>query len=164
MPVTNVGTSALAAAEVFAGLTGDELEALRGIALLRQYSQGERVFSLGDEIRTLLVVTAGTVALTLPLQIKGQISEITLEEKGVGSVIAWSSLVPPYKVTLCAKAVTNVELNGFDRETLGRLFVEQPRIQLVITSNLNRVIASRLMLLEALVARDLQRWVAERFS
>ncbi|MBZ0272393.1 cyclic nucleotide-binding domain-containing protein [bacterium] len=150
--------------ELFAGISDDDLEVVRKIALVRQYTAGERVFSLGDDARTLLVVTAGTIALTIPIMLKDALDDIALEEKGPGSVIAWSALVPPHKFTLGATSKTAAELHCFDREAIERLFAERPHLHPVIIGNLNRVIASRVTLLEALVARNLQRWVAERYQ
>ena len=112
----------------------------------------------------IVVLGAGTVGLTIPVPIKGSIDDVVLEEKHAGAVIAWSALVPPHRFTLGATAQTNVELHCFDRGTLADLFESHPRIHLIVIENLNRVIASRVALLEALVARDVQRWVAEKYA
>jgi CRP/FNR family cyclic AMP-dependent transcriptional regulator len=164
MPTTNSGRKPISEAEIFTGLDAPEMTAFAAAALLRQYVAGERIFSLGDEARTLLVIGLGIVGLTIPVPIKGYVDDVILEEKLPGSVIAWSALVPPHRFTLGAKAKTDVELHCFDRDTLAALFEKYPRIHLVVTGNLNRVIASRVTLLEALVARDVQRWVAEKYA
>lgn len=164
MAATNPGIKLFCDAEIFAGLETQEIAALAEMALLRQYVAGERIFSLGDEARTLLVVASGTVALTIPIPIKGHVDDVVLEEKGAGAVIAWSTLVSPYRFTLSATARTDVELHCFERDALADLFQRYPRLRLVVMENLNRVIASRVMLLEALVARDVQRWVTEKYA
>ncbi|MCZ7583144.1 MAG: cyclic nucleotide-binding domain-containing protein [Deltaproteobacteria bacterium] len=151
-------------AAIFTGFTDGELALLHGISEFKVYDEGDIIFSLGEEVRRLIVVAYGTVALTLPIQIKGTSNNVTIEEKGAGAVLAWSALVPPHKFTLGARALTAVGLYEFDRDALARLFGEQPRLHLMIANNLNRVIASRVTLLEALVARDLQRWVSEKYA
>lgn len=156
--------TSVAAAQIFAGLEPEEVEILEDVALLRQYLAGESIFRIGDSARTLLVVAAGTVGLTIPVPIKDRVDDVTLEEKEPGSVIAWSALVPPHRFTLSAVAKTDVELHCFDRVALEEIFTNRLRIQSIVVSNLNRVIASRVALLEALVARDVRRFVSEKYA
>lgn len=158
------GRIQLADVEVFARLDADEIEKCRSIALLRQHVAGETIFRLGDEARTLLVVGSGTVGLTIPVPIGNSSDDVILEEKHSGSVIAWSALVPPHRFTLGAVAKTDCELYCFERTALADLFETSPRLHLVVIENLNRVIASRVALLEALVARDVKRWVEEKYQ
>ncbi len=148
--------------ELFDGLSADELTELGKIAQPLALKAGQPIFNLGEEARRILLVDSGTVALTLPLAIRGTTQEITVDEKQAGAVVGWSAMVPPYKFTLSGKAAADVQLVALGRKDLTDLFQSFPAIQTKILANLNRVIASRVALLEAVLARNLQRWAADQ--
>lgn len=150
--------------ELFRGLDGAALAKLEAIAARQRFGAGTRMFNLGEEATRMLLIAAGTVHLTLPLTVRKSAHEVTIDEKGPGSVLAWSALVPPQKLTLGAVAATDVTVVGFERRALEDVFRNDRRIQLVVSTNLNQVIAGRVAVLEAQLIRELQRWVADRFA
>lgn len=154
-----VPIDALRDSELFAGLKDDELALVGSVARSARVPAGTRVFGLGEAAQSVLLVQSGTVALTLPVVLRGETRDVTLEEKSDGAVLAWSALVPPYKLTLGATARTETVLVQLERTALERLFAERPALQARISMNLNTVIAGRFAILEALVIRDLQRRV-----
>jgi CRP-like cAMP-binding protein len=156
-------TSVIAQSEVFAGLEPAEIAEIEQIAQRQPFKAGSRIFNLGEEATRMLLVESGTVRLALPLVVRGSAQEVTIDEKSNGAVIAWSALVPPHKLTLSGLAATDVLLLAVDRRELDEIFRASRRVQAVVLANLNRVIASRVGMLEALLIRELQRWVAERF-
>lgn len=147
---------------LFAGLEEADRVMLAAIARAHAVAAGQQIFTLGSDATTILLVERGTVALTLPLRIRGAVTDVTLEEMGAGAAIGWSALVPPYRYTLGARALTDARLIGLERETLEELFGRLPRVQRVLMTNLSRVVASRVTLLEAVLLRNVQRWVAEK--
>ena len=152
----------LSGSSLFSGLDEEQLGALQQIATRQTAPAGSTIFMLGEEATSLYLLAEGLVALTLPLAIRGQAADITLEEKGRGQVIAWSALVAPHKLTLSARARETTTLIALGREDLQSLFLQQPRLHAATMDRLCQVIGSRVALLEALVIRDLQRAVAER--
>ena len=154
----------LSASGLLSRLNKDDIAQVEAIARLRREPAGAEIFSLGETARALYLVEEGTVALRLPLTIRGVPTEVTLEEKQRGAVIAWSALVPPHRLTLSAQAVTDVVLIALDVEKLEEVFLRNSRIHLVLMNNLCRVIGSRVSLLEARLLRDLQRWVIEKYD
>ena len=152
----------LTRAALFAGLDEGILAELAEQAKPVSLQAGQRIFNLGEEARTVLLIVSGTVALKLPLVLRGESKDVTIDEKGEGAALAWSALVPPNKFTLSATAQTDVELLGIEREALGALFEREPRAHAQVMSNLSQVIGSRVAMLEALLIRDLQRWVTEK--
>jgi len=150
--------------ELFAGLS--EEQALRAGALGRERraAAGEILFRLGDRADAFYVVRQGTVELTFPLQVMGKTKEARFQSLGPGRTLAWSALVPPHKLTMSARAATDVELLAFDRERLLELFAVEPAIGLQIMSNLARVVAARFHELLALWVREIQRNVSQNFG
>lgn len=158
------GLAALAASELFSGLFAEELEQLQSIQRRAALEPGMTVFRFGEPAVSIFVVEAGRLALTIPLTIRGTSRNVTVQEKGPGSVVGWSAVIPPHLLTLGAHAVEASTVLSFDRGELEALFDRQPRLKLVVISNLAQVIAGRLCLLEGILLRDLQRWLSETCS
>lgn len=154
----------LSASGLLYGLDEDDLTLFDEAAEVVRFDEGAQIFRLGDQADTLYLLSQGTLALRLPLTIRGVATEVTLEEKQPGAVVAWSSLVPPHRYTLSAQAVTAVTMVALTRDRLEALFARSSEIQLALMTNLCRVIASRVSLLEARLLRDLQRRVVEQYD
>ena len=154
----------LATSGLLFGLGEEDLALVDGAAEVVHFDEGAQIFKLGDQADTLYLLSNGILALRLPLTIRGVATEVTLEEKQAGAVIAWSSLVPPHRYTLSAQAVTAVTMVALTRARIEELFAKSSQIQLALMTNLCRVIASRVSLLEARLLRDLQRWVVETYD
>lgn len=138
------------------------LPRIQPLASLRRYPAGTTILVMGEEVTSIFLVAQGTIALTLPIAIRGKSADVTIEEKEPGAVLAWSALVPPHKLTLSARAASDATLIGLPREGLQGLFADDRELKAQLMGNLCGVIGSRVSLLEALLMRDLQRWVAER--
>ena len=149
---------------LFSGLDNAHRDLVCKVAEARTLLAGAPIFLLGQEASEVLVIADGGVALQLPVAIRGKGADITIEEKGPGDVIAWSALVAPHKLTLSARTLARSTLVALRRDDLHALFHEHPVIHQKTIENLCHVIGSRVALLEALLMRDLQRWVVERFG
>ncbi|MBI4585384.1 MAG: Crp/Fnr family transcriptional regulator [Planctomycetes bacterium] len=147
-------------AELFDGLCDDEVSRLAAIARPRSLRAGEYLFLLGDNADKLYVVLKGSMDLCFPLSFGGVIKDITLESLPSGRTLGWSSFVKPYRFTLSARAAEATELIGFPRTELVRLFDAFPRIGYLFSHKLSEIIGRRLLNLQALWARELQRAVA----
>lgn len=145
----------------FRDLEPEERATLIQAAEVVELDTGERLFSLGDTMERIYLIEFGEVALTLSTKIRDEDKEITLETKGVGSLIGWSALVKPHQSTLGAKATAPTRLVTLEREKLHKVFEEHPRIQQVTMVNIAEIIASRLRMFEALLIHDLQQWATE---
>lgn len=149
---------------LFSGLENAHRELVGKVAKPRTVVAGAPIFLLGEEATEVLIIAEGRVALQLPVAIRGKGADITIEEKGQGDVIAWSALVAPHKLTLSARALEPTKLVALRRDDLRAVFREHAEIHQRTIDNLCHVIGSRVSLLEALLMRDLQRWVVERFG
>jgi CRP/FNR family transcriptional regulator, nitrogen oxide reductase regulator len=157
-------TRALYDSPLFQGVDRDHLALLQKITTTLTVPAGAPIFLLGEDAASLYVIASGRVALQLPVVIRGKGADVTIEEKHAGDVIAWSALVSPHKLTLTARAIEETSLVALRRDDLRALFEEHAAIHQRIADNLCHVISSRVSLLEALLMRDLQRWVAERYG
>ncbi len=153
---------ALSRNELASDLEPAEIERLASVAELVTVSRGERLFELGEPARALLLVARGSVALTLPLLVQGDAREVTIDEKGAGSIIAWSALVPPYKFTLSGKATSDTLLMKLEQNALNTFLEAHPETHRKVLSSLNRVIAGRLAVMEGLLVHRLQQWINDR--
>ena len=164
MSVENPNVSKWEHSVLATGMGAEELAAVEGIVVRERYKAGTTVFQLGDDAHEIMVIEAGSVALTLPLLLRQNTRELTIEQKHPGAVIGWSALVSPYKYVMSVRTVSDVVLARMNREALEGLFKQNQRLHLNILRNLNGVIANRVILFEALLIRELQRWAVDQLS
>jgi CRP-like cAMP-binding protein len=150
-------------AELFAGLSDDEIRLVAELAREKNVPAGETLFRLGDPARVLYVVRHGRVELTFPLMVMGEARETRFQSLEPGKVLAWSALVAPHRLTLNARATTDVALLAFERHELLGLFEARPAIGRSVMTNLAGVIATRLHEVLALWVREVQRNVAHTY-
>jgi len=130
------------------------------IAVPRELSAGEQIFTLGGEATHVYIVVDGTVELCLPLSIQGTMRDIVVETQGRGATIGWSAFVKPYRFRLSARAAGTTSLAAFDRLTLLDLIDSHPAIGRSLLGRIAETISMRLLTVQALWARELQRSVA----
>jgi len=150
-------------AELFVGLSEEQRRSLAALARERAARAGETLFRLGEQAETFIIIRRGRVDLTFPLLVMGETRETRFQSLEAGRTLAWSALVPPYRLTMGARATTDVEMLAFDRRPIEQLFREQPAIGHVVMSNLAGVVAARLHELLALWVREVQRNVSQTY-
>lgn len=150
---------ALKRAEIFETLEETQTARLLAVARQHRFERGECLFLLGDHADRLYVVLSGRIELSFPLMFGGAVREVAVETKTPVSVLGWSALVRPYRFTLSARAVEPSELAAFPRNELQMLFETEPKIGYAFTRHVSEVIGRRLLQVQALWARELQRSV-----
>jgi len=153
----------LSDAELFAGLSDQDCGILSALARRRTAPAGETLFRFGDAAEEIYVIRRGRVELTFPLAVMGETKETRFQSIEPGRTLAWSALVPPYRLTMSARGSTEVELLCFDRAKVLQLFEQKPSIGHTVMTNLSRVIATRLHEIVALWVREIQRHVAQTY-
>jgi len=156
-------SDSLGDAELFAGLSDEHRRSLAALARERRAEAGEILFRLGERAEAFLVIRRGRVDLTFPLLVMGETRETRFQSLEAGRTLAWSALVAPYRLTMGARATTEVEMLAFERGPIERLFQEQPLMGHVVMSNLAGVVAARLHELLALWVREVQRNVSQTY-
>jgi toluene monooxygenase system ferredoxin subunit len=148
--------------ELFLGLTEAQRRAVAQLAVERRAPAGEVLFRLGEPAEALFVLQRGRVDLTFPLQVLGESREVRFQSLEAGRTLAWSALVPPHRLTMTARATTEVSLLVLEGERLRALLAEQPAIGHQVMSNLAGVVGARFHELLALWGREIQRGLSAR--
>ena len=130
------------------------------IANRRHVCTGEYLFLLGAAAEQLYVVLDGGLDLCFPLSIGGEMKDVPVETAGVGNVLGWSCLVKPYRFTLSARATQGSEVAAFARRDLLELFESEPRLGYAVMRRVAELVGLRLLQLQAMWARELQRSMA----
>ncbi len=151
-------------AAIFGELQDAEAARLLAVARPQRCHKGECLFLLGDHADRLYVVLTGGVELTFPLSFGGVVRDVPVESKTPGSALGWSALVKPHRFTLSARAAETSELAAFLRQDLLRVFEAEPRIGCVVMRHIGEVIGRRLLQVQALWARELQRAVTDSLA
>jgi CRP/FNR family transcriptional regulator, cyclic AMP receptor protein len=159
-----VDTAELRRAAIFGELQDTEAERLLAVARSQQCHKGECLFLLGDHADRLYVVLKGKVELTFPLSFGGIVRDVPVESKTPGGALGWSALVKPHRFTLSARGVETSELATFPRQDLLRVFEADPRIGYVVMRHIAEVVGRRLLQVQALWARELQRAVTDSLA
>jgi CRP/FNR family transcriptional regulator, cyclic AMP receptor protein len=150
-------------AQLFAGLSEVDCRAVAALARRRTTPAGEVLFRMGDLADEVYVIRRGRVELTFPLTVMGETKEIRFQSLEPGWTLAWSALVPPHRLTMSARAATEVELLGFERARLLDLFQQRPTIGCTVMSKLCHVVAARFQEMAALWVREVQRNVSQTY-
>ena len=150
--------------ELFNGLSPDEIAKIQPLSRPRRLNGGDLVFRLGEKAESLFIVQEGQIELTLPLEVQGSIHEVRFQRVESGQTLAWSALVPPFRLTMSARATTDSVLLALQREDLFRLFRSDTHLGLTITANLAKVVGTRLNVTQALWIRELHRSVVQKYG
>ncbi len=153
----------LGGAEIFAGLPKEDADRVAVLAQRRSFKLDAVVFKLGDPTDFLYVIREGRVDLTFPLLVMGESREVRFESLGPGRTLAWSALVPPHRLTMGARAATDVELYVLPRDAMLQFFRDEPRIAVAVMANLAAVVGGRLQATQALWIREVQRNVSATY-
>ena len=144
-------------AELFQGLRDDELQRLAALGRRQSLRVGEYLFLLGDTADRLYVVAEGQVDLCFPISLRGAMKDISVESVVEGEALGWSALVKPYRFTLSARVTEPGEVVAFTRRELLQFFGDEPRIGYTLLTKISELVGIRLMKVQALWARELQR-------
>ncbi len=109
----------------------------------------------------MFVVLDGSVEICMPLSIQGSIREIAIATEGEGATLGWSAFVKPYRFRLSARAAAPTSVASFERSALLRLIKENPALGCVVLERIAEIISQRLLTLQALWARELQRTITD---
>jgi CRP-like cAMP-binding protein len=145
--------------DILRGLTEEEANAFLALGTRLRLTAGAVLFELGEEARSLYLLNSGRITLTLPMAVQDSEQDVFVEERTAGQSVGWSSLNPPYRFTLAAKAAVESEVLEFPRERLHEFFAANPAAGCTVALNLSAVIGHRLQLFQAMWLREMQRVV-----
>ena len=136
-----VNAAALAAHPFLHGMSADHLgllaDAVRDVSFPAKY----RLFEDGGNATRFWLIQAGHVSLDLHVPGEGP---VVIESIGMGELLGWSWLFPPYKWAFGAVSATAVEAFEFDAPTVRELCAAYPELGYEFNQRVTRVLARRL--------------------
>ena len=136
-----VTADALATHPFLHGLSHDHLTVLAGTACDVTFPARHRLFEDGGSATRFWLLQSGHVALDLHVPGQGRMKIDTI---GMGELLGWSWLFPPYKWAFGAVAASPVEAFEFDARTVRARCAADPVLGYEVTRRVARVLSKRL--------------------
>lgn len=136
-----VTTAALADHPFLRGVPQEHLCKLAEAATVVAIPARQRIFEDGGNASRFWLIRSGRVALDF--QIPGQ-GLVTVETLGMGDVLGWSWLFPPYRWVFGALALTQAEAFEFDGPAVHARLDTDPGLGYELTRRFVAVVANRL--------------------
>ena len=136
-----VNAAALAAHPFLHGMSHDQLAVLAGGARDVSFPARHRLFEDGGYATHFWLIMSGHVWLDLNVPGEGP---VVIETIGMGELLGWSWLFPPYKWGFGAVAVTEMEAFEFDAPTVRERCEADPGLGYEVNRRITRVLAKRL--------------------
>ena len=135
-------TAAVLAAHPFLhGMSREQLAPLAEAATDVRFPAGYRLFEDGSHAAHFWLIRSGYVALDMHVPGEGR---VRVETIGMGELIGWSWLFPPFTYAFGAVTVNPVEAFEFDGRAVRACCEADPELGYELTRRLARVIAHRL--------------------
>jgi toluene monooxygenase system ferredoxin subunit len=145
--------------DLLAGLAEEDAARVLALGTRSTLAAGAVLFNLGDAADSLFVVERGRIALTLPMNLRGQQQDVLIEEHGAGQALGWSALVPPHHFTLKAAALVESEVVALPRTALSEHLSAHPAVGYRVARNVSAVVGQRLQVFQTMWLREMQRVV-----
>jgi CRP/FNR family transcriptional regulator, cyclic AMP receptor protein len=136
-----VNAAALSAHPFLHGMPADQLGVLAEAARDVKFSAGHRLFEDGGNATRFWLIQSGHVWLDLHIPGEGP---VVIETIGMGELLGWSWLFPPYKWAFGAVAATAVEAFEFDAPVVRECCAAEPGLGYELNQRITRVLAKRL--------------------
>ena len=136
-----VSAAALAAHPFLRGMSPDQLSVLAGAARDVTFPAKHRLFDDGGNATRFWLIQSGHVSLDLHVPGEGS---VVIETVGMGELLGWSWLFPPYRWAFGAVTATAVEAFEFDAATVRERCAADPELGYEFNQRVARVLAKRL--------------------
>ena len=136
-----VTASGLVTQRFLHGMQASQLDVLAETALEVMFPSGHRIFADGDYADKFWLIQSGCVALDVLVPGEGQ---VVIGRVGLGGLVGWSWLLPPYKWAFGAVTATAVQAFEFDAPTVRKLCAADPGLGYEFNQRVTRVLATRL--------------------
>ena len=139
--MTEVSAAALAAHPFLHGMSPDQLSTLARTATDVTFAARHRIFVDGGNATRFWLIQSGRVSLDLHIPGEGP---VILGTVGLGDLLGWSWLFPPYTLAFGAVAATPVEAFEFDAPSVRECCEADPVLGYELTRRMTVVLAKRL--------------------
>ena len=136
-----VTTSALAGHPFLHGMPREHLDVLAHAASDVTFPARHRIFEDGGYASRFWLIRSGQVALDLQLPGEGP---MIIETIGMGELLGWSWMFPPYRWAFGAVTVSPFEAFEFDAPAVRDRCAADPALGYELTQRVARVLAKRL--------------------
>ena len=136
-----VNAAALATHPFLHGMSADQLGMLAEAARDVSFPARQRLFEDGGNATRFWLIQSGHVSLDLHIPGEGP---VVIETIGMGELLGWSWLFPPYKWAFGAVAATAVEAFEFDAPAVRERCAAEPGLGYELNQRISRVLAKRL--------------------
>jgi CRP/FNR family transcriptional regulator, cyclic AMP receptor protein len=136
-----VATSSLAAHSFLHGMPPEQLSVLAETASEVSFPARHRLFEDGGNAGRFWLIRSGRVALDLDVPGQGPMVIGTL---GMGELLGWSWLFPPFRWAFGAVAIGPVQAFEFDAAAVRARCASNPALGYELTQRVARVLAHRL--------------------
>jgi|SRR5215469_14222291 len=136
-----VNAAALATHSFLHGISADQLDMLAKGARDVSFPARHRLFEDGGHATRFWLIRSGHVALDLHVPGEGP---VVIETIGMGELLGWSWLFPPYKWAFGAVAATAVEAFEFDAAVVRDCCAADPGLGYEFNQRIIQVLAKRL--------------------
>ncbi|MFD4260077.1 cyclic nucleotide-binding domain-containing protein [Streptomyces sp. NPDC058534] len=129
------------AIKLLTALPPAQRERLMALAREISFPEDARIFEAGDRADRFWVIRSGAVSLTQQVT---SVQKVTVASLGVGDLLGWSWLFPPYEWDFGAEAFSQVRAYEFDAATVLDLCEEDPHLGIVLVRSVAEILAHRL--------------------
>jgi CRP/FNR family transcriptional regulator, cyclic AMP receptor protein len=136
-----VSAATLAAHPFLRGMTRDQLSVLVEAACDVRFPAKHRLFDDGGNATRFWLIQCGHVSLDLNVPGEGPVVTETI---GMGELLGWSWLFPPFKWAFGAVAATAVEAFEFDAPAVRDRCAADPALGYELNQRITEVLAKRL--------------------
>jgi CRP/FNR family transcriptional regulator, cyclic AMP receptor protein len=136
-----VTAAALATHPFLHGMSRDQLSVLAEAASDVRFPARHRLFEEDGNATRFWLIQSGHVSLDL--QVPGE-GPVVIETIGMGELLGWSWLFPPFKWAFGAVAATPVEAFEFDAPAVREACAADPGLGYELNQRITRVLAKRL--------------------
>ena len=136
-----VTASGLATQRFLHGMQASQLDALARAASEVMFPAEHRIFADGEYADKFWLIQSGYVALDVLVPGEGQ---VVTGRVGLGGLVGWSWLLPPYRWAFGAVCVTGVKAFQFNARAVRDLCAADPALRDELTSRLFQVVTARL--------------------
>jgi CRP/FNR family cyclic AMP-dependent transcriptional regulator len=123
------------------GLRAEQLEALAATATEVLFPAGHRIFAEGGYTGKFWLIESGYVELDVQVPEEGR---AVIGTVGLGGILGWSWLLPPYQWAFGAKCVSEVHAIEFSAPAVRDRCEDDPALGYELTRRLLPVLAGRL--------------------
>lgn len=137
-----VTASGLVTQRFLHGMQPDQVEALAKAAWEVRFPARHRIFDEGDYADKFWLIQSGRVALDMYVPGEGL---IIIGHVGIGGLVGWSWLLPPYQWAFGARCVTEVRAFEFNARIVRELCAADRELRDELADRLLPMIAGRLL-------------------